>query len=133
VEHTQMHPALKFFFVTLASLVEFFMISLLHDTKIPTMDMKVQVYSNFSYKKISKKIKSPSSMRNGRFNTSKCRGKFQKPWPIPHTSKKKILKYKNFKKKWDNLDGKWLEVGDMIIFQIRIRYHCQISRCRITR
>jgi hypothetical protein len=23
--------------------------------------------------------------------------------------------------------GKWSEVDDMIIFQIRIRYHCQIS------
>jgi hypothetical protein len=28
---------------------------------------------------------------------------------------------------------KWSEVEDMIIFQIRIRYHCQISRHRITR
>jgi hypothetical protein len=29
--------------------------------------------------------------------------------------------------------GKWSEVDDMIIFQIWIRYHCQISRRRITR
>jgi hypothetical protein len=33
------------------------------------------VYSNFSKNKIWKKIKSPTSMRNGRFNT---RGKLQK-------------------------------------------------------
>jgi hypothetical protein len=42
------------------------------------VDMKVQVYSNFSINKIWKKIKSPTSMRNGRFNSSKCRGKLQK-------------------------------------------------------
>jgi hypothetical protein len=54
------------------------MISLFHQTKIPTADMKVQVYSNFSKNKIWKKIKSPTSMRTGRFNTSKCRGKLQK-------------------------------------------------------
>jgi hypothetical protein len=42
------------------------------------MNVKVQVYSNFSKNKIWKKIKSPTSMRNGRFNTSKCRGKLQK-------------------------------------------------------
>jgi hypothetical protein len=31
------------------------------------MDMKVQVYSKFMKNKIWKKMKSPSSMRNGRF------------------------------------------------------------------
>jgi hypothetical protein len=40
--------------------------------------MKVQVYSKFRKNKIWKKIKSPISMRNGRFNTSKCRDKVQK-------------------------------------------------------
>jgi hypothetical protein len=35
------------------------------------------VYSNFSKKKW-KKMKSPSSMKNGRSNTSKCSGKLQK-------------------------------------------------------
>ena len=39
--------------------------------------MEVLVYSNFS-QKISKKMKSPSSMRNGRFHPSKGRGKVQK-------------------------------------------------------
>jgi hypothetical protein len=76
-----MHLALKKvqrISITLAILVEFFVISLFHQTKIPTVDMKVQVYSNFRKNKIWKKIKSPSSMRNGRFNTSKCRGKLQK-------------------------------------------------------
>jgi hypothetical protein len=47
-------------------------------TKIPMEDMEVQVYSKFSKNKIWKKIKSPTSMRNGRFNTSKYKGKLQK-------------------------------------------------------
>jgi hypothetical protein len=63
--------------ITLAILVEFFVISFFNDTKIPTVDMKVQVSSNFS-NKIKWKWKSPSSMRNGRFNTSKYRDKLQK-------------------------------------------------------
>jgi hypothetical protein len=42
------------------------------------VDMNVQVYSTFRKNKISKKVKSPSSMRNGRFDTSKCRGKLEK-------------------------------------------------------
>jgi hypothetical protein len=49
-----------------------------HETKISRVDVKVQVYSNFSKNKIWKKIKYPSSMRNGRCNTPKCRGKVQK-------------------------------------------------------
>jgi hypothetical protein len=81
VEHTQIHPALKKgtkIPITLAILVEFFVISFFHETKISTVDMKVQLYSKFSKNKICKKVKSPISMRNGRFNTSKCRGKLQK-------------------------------------------------------
>jgi hypothetical protein len=38
--------------LTLAILVEFFVISFFHETKIPTVDMKVQVYSKFSKNKI---------------------------------------------------------------------------------
>jgi hypothetical protein len=57
--------------------VEFLVISLFHKTKIPTVDMMVQVSSNFK-KQMWKKMKSPNSMRNGRFNTSKFRGKLQK-------------------------------------------------------
>jgi hypothetical protein len=52
-----MHLALKKvtnFSITLAILEEFLVYSLFHETKIPTVDMKVQVYSNFS-KKIGKK------------------------------------------------------------------------------
>jgi hypothetical protein len=52
--------------------------SILHETKIPMVDMKVQVYSKFRKNIIWKKVKSPISMRNGTFNTSKCRGKLQK-------------------------------------------------------
>jgi hypothetical protein len=51
-----------------------FVIALFHETKIPTVDIEVRVYS----KKNSKKMKSPSSMKNGRFHTSKCRGNLQK-------------------------------------------------------
>jgi hypothetical protein len=41
------------------------------------MDMKVLVYSNFGQKNW-KKMKFPSSMRNGNFHPSKYRGKVQK-------------------------------------------------------
>jgi hypothetical protein len=69
----------KKFPLQLAILMEFLVISLFYETKIPTMDMKVQVSSNFRRKKKTwRKMKSPSPMRNGRFNTSKCRGKVQK-------------------------------------------------------
>jgi hypothetical protein len=63
-------------------------ISISHETKIPTVDMKVQVYSKFSKKNKLKKVKSPISMRNGTFNTSKCRGKLQKKGVLyTHSSK----------------------------------------------
>jgi hypothetical protein len=52
--------------------------SLFHWTKIPMVDVKVLVYFNFSKNTFWKKTKSPSSMRNGRFHPSKCRGKVQK-------------------------------------------------------
>jgi hypothetical protein len=45
-------------------------ISNFYETKIPTVDMKVQMYSTFRKNKIKKKVKSPISMRNGTFNTS---------------------------------------------------------------
>jgi hypothetical protein len=63
--------------ITLAILEELFVNSVLHDTKIPMGDMKVLVYSSISKKKFMKKMKSPSSMRNGRFHPSICRGKVQ--------------------------------------------------------
>jgi hypothetical protein len=50
-------------------------------------------------------MKSPSSMRNGRFNNSKCRGKLQKMGMVythspkmPGTSSKLQKKFKNLKK-----------------------------------
>jgi hypothetical protein len=46
-------------------------------TKIPMMDMKVHVYSNF-HKNNLEKMKSPSSMRNGIIHPPKYRGKLQK-------------------------------------------------------
>jgi hypothetical protein len=64
--------------IPLTILVEFLVISLFHETKIPMVDMKVQVSSNFNKNWKLKKKKSPSSMRNVRFNTSKYRGKLQK-------------------------------------------------------
>jgi hypothetical protein len=71
--------------------------------------VEVQVYSKFSKTKIWKKVKSPNSMRNGRFNTSKCRGKLQKmgvlythspksPGPFPKLPKKKKINKKISKK-----------------------------------
>jgi hypothetical protein len=89
--------------ITLAKLVEFVVISIFHQTKIRMVDMKAQVYSNFKKNKISKKIKSPNSMMNGRFDTSKWRRKLEKmgvlcthspksPGPFP------ILPIKNWPK-----------------------------------
>jgi hypothetical protein len=60
--------------------------------------MKVQVSSNFSKKKIWKKIKSPSFIRIGRFNTSKCRGKLQK-MGVLYTYSPKILAHLHDTKK----------------------------------
>ena len=62
MEHSQMHPTLKKgtkISITLVILVEFFVIVLYYETKIPTMDMKVHVSSNLCFliwkkKKISK-------------------------------------------------------------------------------
>jgi hypothetical protein len=54
------------------------MISFFYQTKIPTVDMKVQVYSKFRKNKIWKTIKSPCTMRDGRIHPPKCRGKVQK-------------------------------------------------------
>jgi hypothetical protein len=74
------------------------------------MDMKVLVYSNFSQKKW-KKMKSPSSMRNGRFHPSKPRGKVQKMGvlyihspknvrPIPKLPQKTKTKLSKNQKDW---------------------------------
>jgi hypothetical protein len=53
-----MHPALKKGTknsIILALLVGFLEISLFHETKIPTVDMKVQVSSNSNKRKIQEK------------------------------------------------------------------------------
>jgi hypothetical protein len=74
VEHTQTHLALKKvqkISITLAILV----------------DMKVKVYFNFSKNRIWKKMKSRSSMRNGRFNKNGGAVNthpFKKPKPLLH-------------------------------------------------
>jgi hypothetical protein len=63
--------------ITLPILVGFLVNSFFHETKIPTVDMKVQVCSKFSNIFFGKKVKSPLSMNFGRISTSKCRGKLQ--------------------------------------------------------
>jgi hypothetical protein len=79
VEHTQMHLPLKkgtknFHYTSNSwGIFREFNFRL---NKIPTVDMKV--YSNFSKNKIWKKMKSLSSMRNGRFHPPKYRDKVQK-------------------------------------------------------
>jgi hypothetical protein len=59
VKHTQLHLVLKkdtnFFHYT-SNFEEFLVNSLFHETKIPMMDMKVQVYSSFSKKLEKNKI-----------------------------------------------------------------------------
>jgi hypothetical protein len=46
--------------------------------KIPMVDMKVLVWSNFSKKSFWNKMKSLNSMRNARFHCPKCRGQGSK-------------------------------------------------------
>jgi hypothetical protein len=74
--------------------VEYFVISNFRETKIPTIYMKVQLYFKFSKNKFRKKMKSPISLRNGRFSTSKCRGKPQK-MGVLYTHSSKSPKQKN--------------------------------------
>lgn len=57
MEHIQMHPPLnkvKKIYIILTILVNFFEIALFHETKTPLVDMKVQIYSNFSPKNLRK-------------------------------------------------------------------------------
>jgi hypothetical protein len=93
-----------------AILVEFLEISLFHETKIPMVDMKVRVSSKFSKNKIWKKMKSPSSMRNGRFHTPKCRGKLQK-MGVLYTHSSKMLGPSPNNQKWKMKKLKKLEKG----------------------
>jgi hypothetical protein len=85
VEHTQMHRALKKGtknFHNTSKSWGIFSDPNSSWNKNPNsryeVDMKVQVYSKFRKNKIWKKVKSSISTRNGRLNTSKCRGKLQK-------------------------------------------------------
>jgi hypothetical protein len=77
--------------------------------------MKVQLYFKFFKNKFFKKVKSPISMRNGRLNTSKCRGKLQKTgvlyahspqMPRPSPNFLKIPKKKSKKLKSSNIVSK---------------------------
>jgi hypothetical protein len=100
--------------IILGKLVEFLVISILHETKIPTIDMEVQVYSKFRNKfrknKNWKNGKSPTFMRNESCNTSKCRGKLQKmvvlythsPKMLGSSSKVPKKNFKKHKKIWKN-------------------------------
>jgi hypothetical protein len=63
------------------------------------VDMEVQAYSKFSKNKIWKKVKSPISMRNGIFNTSKCRGKLQTMGCCAPILPKALAHFPNFSKK----------------------------------
>jgi hypothetical protein len=58
VEHTQTHLVLKKgtkISIILAILEEYFVNSPFHQTKIPTVDIKIMVQSNFSNKEVEKK------------------------------------------------------------------------------
>jgi hypothetical protein len=86
--------------ITLAILEEFLVNSLFYETEIPMVDMKVQVYSKFSKNEIWEKMKSPNSMKNGRFHTPKCSFKkwecctsiLSKCWAHPHNTEKRKKK-----------------------------------------
>jgi hypothetical protein len=82
--------------------MEVLVISLFHETKIPIVDMKVQVSFNFSQKKTWKKIKSLSSMKNGSLNTFKCRAKFLKMGVLYTHSPKMLGPYPDFQGKSKN-------------------------------
>jgi hypothetical protein len=76
-----MHPALKkgtknFHYTSKTCGI--FCDLIFYEIKIPMVNMKVLGYSNFSKKKIWKKNKSPSSMRNENFHLPKHRGMLQK-------------------------------------------------------
>jgi hypothetical protein len=101
--------------------------------------MKVHVYSKLKKNKISKKIKSPNFMRNGRFDTSKCRGKLEKMGvlythspkmsgissKLPPKKKLKKKKPKNLKtvtRQWDRLMAggrpavaRWPRAGSILL------------------
>jgi hypothetical protein len=112
-----MHPALKrgtknFHYTSKTCGI--LVISIFYETKIRTVDMKVHEYSKFRKNKISKKVKSINSMENGRFDTSKYRGKLEKmgvlcthspksPGPFPKLPIKKLKKINNFQKKGTRL------------------------------
>jgi hypothetical protein len=89
-------------------------ILIFHETKIQMVDTKVQVYSKFRNNKILKKVKSPNSMRNERFDTSKCKGKLEKMstlrthspkshGPFPKLPIKNLKKIKKIQKKGTKL------------------------------
>ena len=99
---------------TLAILVGFLVNSLFHEAKIPMVDMKVQVNSNFRIYFFLEKVQSPLSMNFERISTSKCSCKLQKmgvlythspknPSPFPKLTKIHFLKIEKFQKNWDSL------------------------------
>jgi hypothetical protein len=79
--------------------VEFLVISIFHEPKIPTVDMKVYVYSKFRGKKISKKMKSPIWGK-----LQKSRGKLQKAF-------KKIKKFQQYNIVQVSTRGRWATAG----------------------
>jgi hypothetical protein len=110
VEHTRMHPALKRgtnnFYYTSKTCGIFSDLNFPWNKNPNGRHMEVQVYSKFRKNKISKKVKSPNSMRNGRFDTSKCRGKLEKMGVLCTHSPKSLgpfskLPIKIWKKKKD--------------------------------
>jgi hypothetical protein len=106
--------------------VGFLVNSLFHETKIPTVDMKVQVNSKFEKTLFWKKVQSPLSMNFGRISTSKCRGKLQKMGvlythspkslgPFPKLPKIHFFKFKKIQRNWDSLTSAGVDprpVGD---------------------
>jgi hypothetical protein len=62
--------------ITLANLAGFLVNSIFHETKIPTVDRKVQVWTkNLGIFFFLEKVKSPLCMNFGRISTSKYKGK----------------------------------------------------------
>jgi hypothetical protein len=80
-----------------------------HETRIPTVDRKVQVWTKFRIYFFWKKVKSPLSMNFGRISTSKCRVLYthslKSPGPFPKLLKNLFFLNKKISKNWVQLVG----------------------------
>jgi hypothetical protein len=86
-------------------------ISIFHGTKIPKVDIKVQVYSKFKINEIWKNVKSPISMGNGNLTLPNLGASFKK-WGCSIPILPKAMAHSpNFKKKNSKNSKKFKKMG----------------------